>query len=233
MKQREKAVEVEDLIGDAVRSIGQPGDPPGKANIVIVNGGIHHNITINHPPQLDDLLSLIKSHLGQLTTPAIPSHTQTRLRTRSSRLAHGRPRQPQSHRANRRRPAHPAGRRLTPGRSSICANYRRKKGAFASNPGVFFGYFVPNASPPVFPAYQPQTLAPQAFQPGDPRKPRPPFCANCPPPSHRLPRHLRRGAVTQATRTSAASSSSRPFQILNSVDQFPYRNSVPSPPVQC
>ena len=78
MKQREKAVEVEDLIGDAVRSIGQPGDPPGKANIVIVNGGIPHNITINPPPQLDDLLSLIKSHLGQLTTPAIPSHSPTR-----------------------------------------------------------------------------------------------------------------------------------------------------------
>lgn len=172
MTQEEKAEWLKEMIKEVNRPVGPPGDPPGRASMVIINIGDNHTVTINHPPQLGDLVSLIKSHIGQLTVPAAPCHTQTRSRTRSSRLAHGSPRQPQSHRANRRRPAHPAGRRLTPGRSSICANYRRKKGAFPLNPGVFFGYFVPNASAPVFPAYQPQTLAPQAFQPGDPRNPR-------------------------------------------------------------
>lgn len=87
MKQQEKAVEVKDIIKGLTEPIEQPADQPGRATTIVINGGInyHHTITINHPPQLDDLVSLIKSHLVQLTaSPASPSHPSTRSPTRSN-----------------------------------------------------------------------------------------------------------------------------------------------------
>jgi len=115
MKQQEKAVEVEDIIKDIATPKVPPGDPPGPASVVIIHGSIYHNVTINHaPPQLDDLVSLIRSNVGQLPTRRRHRQHPTRSPARSNRRAAAQhlPRRtsPTHHSRRPSPPAHPAAR---------------------------------------------------------------------------------------------------------------------------